>query len=114
MVFIKDIASAKRESDVVSHREKIQEYLANLQSVTDTEDDLYRLRTISSNLKMLCSGKKRLSEDNKKRDREYQKRRYEEKKEEILQKKKDRRRDMRNIRESIQLDEGITTVVSGS
>lgn len=113
MVFIREVAAVKRESEIVSHREKIHEYLANLQSITGTEDDLYRLRTISSNLRMLCSGK-RLSEETKARHREYQRKRYALKKEEILQKNKDRRKDMRDLRESVQLGGEISIVVPGS
>ena len=112
MVFIKDIESAKRASDVASHREKIQEYLVNLQSITDTEDDLYRLRTMSSNLKMLCDRKK-ISEETKARHREYQRKRYALKKDEILQKNKERRKKMRSLRENLELGGDISTVISG-
>lgn len=114
MVFIREVAAAKRESEIISYRENIQEYLDNLQSITGTEDDLYRLKKISSNLKMLCSGKG-LSEATKARHREYQRKRYAMKKDEILQKNKERRKEMRDLRESVQLDDGgISIVIPGS
>lgn len=114
MVLIKEVAAAKRDSDISSYKQTIQEQILDLQIIASGEEDLYRLKTISSSLKHLCSGKKRLSEDNKSRDREYQRKRYAEKKEEIIQRKKDRRKEMRSLRENVQNGEDITIVVSGS
>ena len=114
MVFIKEVAAAKRDSDISSYKQTIQEQILTLQTIASREEDLNRLKTISSNLKTLCIGKRRLSEDNKLRDREYQRKRYAEKKEEIIQKKKDRRKEMRSLRENVQNGENMTIVVSGS
>jgi hypothetical protein len=99
MVFIKDVVAMEREREILSHRQTIEKQLKTLQEISNNEEDLYRLRTICSTLKTLCSGKKRLSDSAKARDREYQKKRYSEKKEEILQKNKDKRREMRRLKD---------------
>lgn len=61
---------------------------------------------------MLCDGKN-MSEETKARHREYQRKRYALKKDEILEKNKERRKKMRSLRDTVELGEDISTVVSG-
>ena len=112
MVFIKEVTAAKSDSDIASHRARIQAQLEELMIVANNEVNLQRLKAISSNVKKLCSGSKPLSEEDKIKDRAYQKRRYAEKKDKILGGQKKQRDELRELRELVQENGDISIVSS--
>lgn len=114
MVFINEVVAAKRNADVASFRDRINTQLEDLKDIATTETTLQRLKAISSNIDKLCSGGKKSSEEAKAKDREYHKRRYREKKDAILGKQKKKRREMRELRESLKPGGLISDAISHS
>lgn len=102
MVFIKTVASIKKEEELVEAREQLASKMEQLRLVATEMDDLTRLKTIIRNVDKLCAGKRAGSERELERRRERNKIMYDKNKDKILASQRDARKKRRLLKEEFE------------
>lgn len=104
MVFIKTVASIKREEEIVETRNQLSTKLEELTTIATDMTDLTRLKTILRNVEKLCAGKRVSSEEALRKKREENKKTYEQNKESILESQRESRKKRRVLKEEFEAE----------
>ena len=102
MVFIKTVASIKKEEEMNEVKSQLASKMEELQTIATEMDDLTRLKTIMRNVEKLCAGKRVSSEEALRKKRETNKIKYEQNKDQILASQREARKKRRILKEKFE------------
>lgn len=104
MVFIKTVASIRREEEIVKVRNQLATKLEELTTLATDMTDLTRLKTILRNIDKLCAGKRVSSEEALRKKREDNKKTYEQNKDKILESQRESRKKRRVLKDEFEAE----------